>query len=272
MVCKVEHIMEFMEEIAPKKLAESWDNVGLMVGDPKKEVKKILVALDAIPEVIAEAIENRADMIVTHHPFLLFQKIKSIRKDTPMGKKIYDLIANEISVFSAHTNLDIVKGGINDILAEKLQLQEIDILEVTQENHDGTKEGLGRIGTLKEEMSLFAFGQLVKDTFPVGDILRLVGDKEMTVKTVALCGGSAASLLHQANGLGADVFITGDMKFHEAQEAKEQGLAVVDLTHYASEVIVVEVLAKHLATYLKESGGDVEIIVSKVDGQTFWSI
>lgn len=272
MVCKVEHIMKCMEEIAPPELAESWDNVGLMVGDSKKEVKKILVALDAIPEVIAEAIEENADMIVTHHPFLLFQKIKAIQKNTPLGKKIYDLIENEIAVFSAHTNLDIVDGGINDILAEKLNLQSVDVLEVTQENPDGTKVGLGRVGKLQEEMSLLSFARLAKDTFPVGDILRVVGDKDMKVKTVALCGGSGASFVSQANRQGADVYITGDMKYHEAQDAKELGLAIIDLTHYASEVVVVDVLAKRLQQYVEAHGFSVEISISKVDGQTFWSV
>ncbi|MFI3174857.1 MAG: Nif3-like dinuclear metal center hexameric protein [Bacillota bacterium] len=272
MVCKVEHIMGFMEEIAPKKLAEPWDNVGLMVGDSKKEVKKILVALDAIPEVIAEAIEQNADMIVTHHPFFLFQKIKSIQKNTPLGKKIYDLIENEIAVFSAHTNLDIVDGGINDILAEKLNLQNVDILDVTQENPDGTTVGLGRVGKLQEEMSLLSFGQLVKDTFPVGDILRIVGDKDKMVKKVALCSGSGASLISRANRSGADVYVTGDMKYHEAQDAQELGLAVIDLTHYASEVIVVEVLAKRLQQFVEKKKLSVEIIISTVDGQTFWSV
>ena len=128
---RVKDIMGVMEEIAPKKLAENWDKPGLAIGDPEREVKKILVALDVIDPVVEEAKRVGADMIVTHHPMLLFRKIESITADTLLGKRIFNLIQNNIAAFSAHTNLDIAAGGTNDVLAELAGLKNIEILEET---------------------------------------------------------------------------------------------------------------------------------------------
>lgn len=128
---RVKDIMGVMEEIAPKKLAEGWDKPGLAIGDPEREVKKILVALDVIDPVVEEAKRIGADMIVTHHPMLLFRKIESITADTLLGKRIFNLIQNNIAAFSAHTNLDIAAGGTNDVLAELAGLKNIEILEET---------------------------------------------------------------------------------------------------------------------------------------------
>ena len=128
---RVKDIMGVMEEIAPKKLAENWDKPGLAIGDPEREVKKILVALDVIDPVVEEAKRIGADMIVTHHPMLLFRKIESITADTLLGKRIFNLIQNNIAAFSAHTNLDIAAGGTNDVLAELAGLKNIEILEET---------------------------------------------------------------------------------------------------------------------------------------------
>ncbi len=131
MSVKVKDIMGVMEEIAPKKLAENWDKPGLAIGDPEREVKKILVALDVIDPVVEEAKRVGADMIVTHHPMLLFRKIESITADTLLGKRIFNLIQNNIAAFSAHTNLDVAAGGTNDVLAELAGLKNIEILEET---------------------------------------------------------------------------------------------------------------------------------------------
>ena len=129
MSVKVKDIMGVMEEIAPRHLAEGWDNVGLAIGDPEKEVTKILVALDVIDPVVEEAKAIGAEMIVTHHPMLLFKKIESITTQNTLGKRIYNLIENGIAAFSAHTNLDIAKGGTNDVLAELAGLENLELLE-----------------------------------------------------------------------------------------------------------------------------------------------
>ncbi len=262
--------MELMETIAPKDLAENWDNVGLQVGDEEKEVKKILIALDATMEVIEEAIKKEVDLIVTHHPFLLFKKIETITKQDVLGKKIYALIENEIAVLSAHTNLDIVSGGINDILAKQIGLIDGSVLEIT---NSFTQDGIGRIGHLKEVISFETFVKQLKETFAIKEtnIGHFVGAKEKQVQKVAVCGGSGVSLMQEAHNQGADVLVTGDLKFHEAQTALDLDLCIADITHYASEAIVVPMLFEKFCAYRKEQKVELEILQSEVNGQVFWN-
>lgn len=255
----VKDIMKFMEQIAPKDLAENWDNVGLMIGNENQEIKKVLVALDCTAEVIDEAIKIGANMIVTHHPFILFQKMKSITKNNPFGNKIYDLIQNNICVFSAHTNLDSADGGVNDVLANLFQLQNIQKLD--------EESGLGRIGELKSTVTFSEFAKIVDEKIPTSGLMKLVGDKNQEIKTVAVCGGSGASFVNLAKTKGADVYVTGDIKFHEAQDALDLNLCVADVTHYAGENLIVPVVANKMADEL-----DVEVVQSKIDGQVFWCL
>ncbi len=137
-VVLLKEIIKQMETFAPSHLAEEWDNVGLTIGNKNNQIKKILVALDVIPEVIEEAIQIGANLIVTHHPMILFQKIKNIQADTALGKKIYALIQNNISAYCAHTNLDIAFGGTNDVLAKIAGLENIKILQET--SHEDLKK------------------------------------------------------------------------------------------------------------------------------------
>jgi len=128
MAVKCKDIIRKMNEFADERLAEDWDNVGLLVGDLEQEIKTVLVALDAVPQVICEAIELKADLIITHHP-LIFRAIKSVTKGNPLGDSIYQLIQNNIGLYCAHTNLDIAYGGTNDSLAQILELENISLLE-----------------------------------------------------------------------------------------------------------------------------------------------
>lgn len=366
-------IIKELEKFAPKHLAEKWDNVGLTVGNPYKPVKKILVALDVIPAVIEEAIHIGADLIVTHHPMILFQNIKNIQTDTYLGKKIYDLIQNDISAYCAHTNLDIAFGGTNDTLAVLAGLEDVKILQQTSSEElkkivvyvpkgyeeivrqamcdagagfignysqcafytegtgtflplegttpflgkqgilekvqeirvetivpesllytvlDAMKKahvyeepaydiytveqkgkcyGIGRIGTLKQNMTFEQYSIFLKKQLSL-DTIRLVGDKNKNIKTVALCTGSGVEFMEQAKNMGADVYLTGDIKFHEAQKALEMGICVADVTHYASEVIIVPILKKFLEQKAKQCYWELEIVQSNVNGQVFWHI
>ncbi len=366
-------IIKELETFAPKQLAEDWDNVGLTVGDKNKAVNKILVALDVIPDVIQEAIDMGADMIVTHHPMILFQKIKNIQADDMLGKKIYALIQNGISAYCAHTNLDIAFGGTNDTLAALAGLENIEILEQTNaeslkkivvyipkghENavreamcnagagfigkysdctfstegtgtflpREGTKPflgeqgtlerveevrletiapqnkvsavieamkkahpyeepaydiyaveqcgkryGIGRIGTLKQPMSFEEYSLFLKDKLQL-DAIRIVGKKDKKIKTVALCTGSGVEFMEQAKKMGADAYLTGDMKFHEAQRALELELCVADVTHYASEVLVVPILKQFLEQKSLQNDWNIEVVESSVNGQVFHHI
>lgn len=264
MVCTVKDIMNIMEKIAPKELAENWDNVGLMVGNENQEVRKILIALDGIEEVLEEAIEKNVDLIITHHPFILFQKIKNITKSDYLGDKIYKLIENKISIFSAHTNLDSVEKGVNDALCDILGIKNTTILD--------DESGIGRIGELEEEITFIEYAKKINESLNTKGILHLVGDGNKKIKRVSVCGGSGASFINISAGKGADLYVTGDIKYHEAQNALEKNMAIADVTHYCGEVIIVPVLVDMIKEYSNDNNYDLEVIQSQVNGQTFWNL
>lgn len=248
---KCQDVMQAMERIAPRRLAEAWDNPGLLVGSPNDEVKKILVALDVREETIEQAIAAGCDMIVAHHP-LIFRALKAVRTDDATGRKIAHLIRAGIAVFAAHTNLDSAAGGVNDVLAEKLGLSAIAPLA------DGAADGepgLGRIGSLGEPLSLEAFAALVKERLGLST-LRAVRAGEHEIRRVALCGGSGAEFIGRAVAKGADVYVTGDVKYHDGERAVGLGIHVLDAGHFATEQPIVAALAERLA---KELGTGVEI-------------
>ncbi len=257
-------IVKFMEDFAPPELAESWDNVGLMIGDFDSEIKKILVALDVNDDVICEAISENADLIITHHPFI-FGGIKNINSGSAMGKRIIKLIKNNIAVYSAHTNLDIVKNGTNDELAKIIGFQKTSVLI---KSDDGVN-GLGRIGELAQETRFIDFVNQLKIKLKL-DRVTITGDKNKVIKKVALCTGqcSGAEYMTEAKKACCDVYVTGDLRYHEAQFANNIDLCVVDVTHYGSEVIVVPVLREYLNNYAESNNLGFECIESKVNGQT----
>lgn len=263
MSIKCNKICEHIETLCPKNLTEEWDNVGLLVGDPEQEVQKVLVALDATPEVILEAIKEKVDMIVTHHPLFIPQfsgPIKSITTDSLIGKAVITLVRNNISLYCAHTNLDIATGGVNDVLGNTLGLEKLNLLQITTD--DGSN-GIGRIGILPEETELGEFAKVVKQRLKL-ETIRLIGDAKVKVQKVALCSGSGMSMLNIVAESKADVFVTGDVKYHEAQEALAIGINIIDVGHYQSENIIVPVLSK----YIEKMGG-VEVIESRIDGNPF---
>jgi dinuclear metal center YbgI/SA1388 family protein len=257
-----------MEKIAPTHLAESWDNVGLLVGDSNAYISKLLLALDATDEVIDEAIKVKANLIITHHP-ILFKPVKSVTTSTLNGR-LYKLIQNNISVYAAHTNFDIASGGTSDILAEKLNLKQIDVLEPTVDFENKTY-GIGRIGTLQEETTFLDFIKILKEVLGLKR-LNVVGDLSKKIKKVALSTGSGSEYLEQAYKKGADVYISGDVKYHDAQIAQELGICWVDATHYASENLAMPILKQYLEQEFSLKKLDVEIFVSEINGQPFVNI
>lgn len=343
---KIDQIIEMMAEIAPKNLAEDWDNVGVQVGDTNQPVENVLIALDLNKDVLEEAKEKDCQMIITHHP-LIFNGLKTINSQNESGRLIMDLIKHNITLFSAHTNLDIAEGGLNDYLADKLKLNKIDKLSTTEEksyyklvvyvpeddinslkevlyqngaghignySHSGfsvkgrgtfkpladadphlgninelnevseyrletiiaeediekirrkiikthpyeepvwdlyklenikKKFGLGRIGYLPESKNLAEMLKEVKKIYSL-ETLKYTGDKNKTIKKVALCSGSGADFIQTAAFNGADLYLTGDVKYHEAQLAEELDLALIDFGHYGSEKFVKELLYEKL--------------------------
>ncbi len=264
MSVKCRDIIWLMEDLAPTSYAEEWDNPGLNVGDPDAEIRKIIVALDATEAVIDEAIEKGADMIVTHHP-LLFHAVKKINYDKPDGRKIMKLIKNNICQFAAHTNLDTAKGGTNDRLADMIGLK--DVKPLIPGPDEGT--GMGRYGIVDEDITFGMLAVRVKEVLGL-DAVRVTGNMSKKVNKVGLCTGSGAEFINDAVKLKCDVFVTSDVKYPAAMEALENNISVIDATHYATENIIVPVLASYLKKKLENRGfDDVEVIESKVNGQTF---
>lgn len=248
---KANEIIRIIENVCPEELAYPWDNVGLLCGDGEKEVKKILVTLDTNINTVKEAVEKGADMIVSHHPILL-GGIKRIDYKTPTGQILKLLIENNITLFAAHTNMDTARGGINDRLAQMFSLTDVKILD---QHTDDETAGLGRLGKLKSPVKFSEFAKMC------GKILntpvRAAGDFDKDITTVAVASGSCSEVIPLAKSKGADVIITGDMKYHNMIDMTELGICVIDAGHYPTEICVMDIFAD----ILKDT--DVEIIKSE---------
>lgn len=264
---KAQVVMDALERIAPKHLAEDWDNPGLLVGAYSQEVNKILVCLDVSDEVVTMAIEHGADMIVAHHP-LIFKGIKKLRTDLPLGARLAQLIKNDIAVAAAHTNLDIAVGGVNDVLARAIGVEKLSTFVIASQDESGEIASMGRMGTLPHPMDVHDFAAQVRDGLHA-DHVRLVEAAPRPVRKVALCSGSGAEFIAKAAYMGADVYVTGDVKYHDAQHAVELGMHVIDGGHFATEFPVVEVLASRLREELADARGTVEIITDTASRDFF---
>lgn len=229
---RVEDIIAIMEQIAPPELAEEWDNIGLLYGDRKKKVQKLLVALDATTAVLQEAERIGADMIVTHHP-LIFKPLASIT--SPFLLK---LTSTQIPVFCAHTNLDAATGGVNDALAERLSLQNI-------ERHEMLRTGEVAAVSLEEWI------EHVKNKLQTSAV-RVAGDLHKTVRKVGVLGGSGGDFIALAKEVGCDVLVTGEASYHQAQTADESDIALIAAGHFETEQPVVEKLVKTLTQNLQQ--------------------
>ncbi|UOQ47428.1 Nif3-like dinuclear metal center hexameric protein [Gracilibacillus caseinilyticus] len=364
----VKDVIKLFEKWVPITLAESWDNVGLQIGSKNQPVHKLMITLDVVEEVVDEAVEGGVDMIIAHHP-LLFKGIKSIDFSSPKGRVIQKLIQHNISVYAAHTNLDVVEGGVNDWLAERLELQytkvlvptteesllkfvvyvprthvtemlaalgeadaghignyshcsyrgegtgafkplegsdpfigkeykmeEVEeskvetiikksqlsqVLQAAQKAHPyeemaydllplankGEKRGLGRIGTVKQPITLANYASLVKEQLQV-PTLRYVGDPEQLIKKVAVLGGSGKGFIDAAKHAGADVYVTGDLTFHDAQDAEQAGFSLIDPGHHVEEVMK-QGVKRFFSDHMEQLPNRIEIKASKLSTEPF---
>ncbi len=230
-------------------LAEGWDAVGLVCGDPAEPVERVLVAVDPVAAVVDEAIEAGAGLLVTHHPLFL-TAVHGVPADDPKGRLVHRLVRAGCGLFVAHTNADRAADvGVNDALAAVLGLTGTRPLEPVA---PGSRQGLGRVGTLAEPTTLAAFAAHAAAVLPVtAGGVRAAGDPDRAVRTVAVCGGSGGSLLPAAAAAGADVLLTSDLRHHPVSEAREvPGPALCDVAHFASEWPWVPVAAEVLAADL----------------------
>lgn len=251
---KVKNVMDYMEKIAPRYLKEDFDNVGLMVGDKTGIVKRVLFALDCTLEVIEEAKQLNVDLIITHHP-LIFSRPKSITTDTLQGKKIIELIKNNINLFSSHTNLDSVEGGLNQTIVEMLGFESNEILERNKVSAC-KNAGLGRMIRLDEEINISELIDKVKRSLNINSLRVVYGNEK--VKSIAVINGSGQSFFNKALNEGADCIITGDTTYHFALDYKEMGISIIDTGHFSSEWLVfLKTMEK-----VKEEFKEIEFITS----------
>jgi len=365
----VSDIIRIMETLAPSRLAEEWDNVGLQVGQRDWPVKKVWVALDPAVNVVTGACQEKADLLITHHP-LIFRPLKSVDFNTPEGYVIHKASQHQLAIFSAHTNLDSVSDGVNDVLASKIGLKNLKVLkkitepeicklvvyvpaeyeekilnalfetkagkigeysccsfrsegkgtfkpessakpfagrvgeishadeirmetvvpksdlagviEHIRKNHpyermaydvyplltSGSRHGLGRIGEIDEEASLESFALKIKKDLGLGTI-KTAGSPNLPIRNAAVCSGSGSSLMKAFFSSEADVYITGDLRYHDARDAEAAGRGLIDIGHFASELMIVEVLAERLGKILSESGADVSVEACKFEKDPF---
>ena len=233
----VQDILKFIESFAPPELKMEWDNVGLLCGRADKEVNTVLVALDPFISVCREATEMGVDLLVTHHP-LFFGGISQITTETTIGQAIMELIRNDISAINAHTNLDCAAGGVNDTLANRLGLQNIQKIATD-------RAGLLRQGNVPVQ-TLDAFLSDTKKALGCEGLRYADGGKP--VHRVAVGGGSCGSELASVIAAGCDTFITADVKYNQFWDAKMQGINMIDAGHFHTENPVVAVLAEKIQT------------------------
>ena len=241
----VQDICQFLDQFAPPRLAEEWDNVGLLVGDPSRSVKKIMTCLTITPGTAEEAVREDADLIVSHHP-LPFRSLKRLTTDNVPGRLLLQLIEASIAIHSPHTAFDSAAAGINQRLAEGLGLQEIQPLVPLPDDEE--QLGSGRRGELADPKPLSAIAEGLKQQLAVNG-LHQVGTAEQMIGTVAVACGSAGAFLAAARQSGCDLLVTGETSFHTCLEAESTGVALLLPGHYASERFAVEHLAEVLAAH-----------------------
>lgn len=259
MSLKIQDIADIMEEFAPVRLKEDFDNVGLMVGDAEKEVTSILIALDCTLDIIEEAKDKGCNLIISHHP-LLFKKPSSITTETLLGKKIINLIKNDISLYSSHTNLDATKDGINDIIMSLLEFKNSEIISINKNSMDNLS-GFGRIAMLSTPITLDELCDRVKDSLDITS-LKYIGNEKKIIKKVAVINGSGNDFLIKAKNLGAECIITGDSTYHYALDLAEEGICLVDAGHFHTEWPAMQIVGKWLQNRIKLMGHNIEIILS----------
>jgi dinuclear metal center YbgI/SA1388 family protein len=240
-------VLAVTDSLWPASGAESWDASGLVSGDLRRQVSRIRLAVDAVADTVDEAIEAGSDLLIAHHPLLL-RGVTTVAEDRYKGAMLARLIRANCALLAAHTNADVVETGTSATLADRLGLLEARPLVPGQ----ATTRGIGRVGTLAEPTTLGRLARLLGTILPAtAGGVRVSGDFDAPVRTVALCAGAGDSLLSDPAVLGADVYVTSDLRHHPASEFRENarlvgGPALIDVSHWASEWLWLETAAAEL--------------------------
>lgn len=234
-------LLSILNSIAPFAMAEPWDNVGLMVGDPDQQVTGVLIGLDPTEALIHEALSLNLNTILTHHP-LIFHPLKTIPGNTPMGRMLKTALNHDLALIACHTNLDLAPHGVSNALADKLGLRDTRPLASQEPTVAEQVHGFGKIGVLPNPVPAGEFLQHLLTALETTGI-QIAGSLPETVRTVALCGGSGSDLAETARDMGAQIYITGEVKHSLARWAEEAGFCVIDTGHYPTEKFIVPTLA-----------------------------
>ena len=252
---KLRTIMGELHSIFNPKSAEEWDNVGLLIGNDNMEIKKILFCLDLTTKAIDESIKRGANLIISHHP-AIFSGIKRITNDNIQGKKILKLIENKIAVYSAHTNLDFAANGLNDFILNKFELDgnieicndyEYEDYNYIKNNIEKHKSGTARIKHLNKSMKLSELIEIIKEKLGL-DFVRYVGNKDTYINRIGLVTGGGSSFMHGVKEK-IDVFLTGDLRHHEALDTLEEGGMLIDIGHYESEYLFSDLMEREVSKF-----------------------
>lgn len=267
---KVKDIISVMEEIAPSYLAMKGDRIGLHVGEENVPVNTIFLCLDATEETVKEAKEKGAQLIICHHP-LIYEPLTQLNFIQPPGSTIKKVAEYGISVYAAHTNLDIAPGGVNDSLIKiigkdlKVEAQE-PLLEVDKE----AGLGLGQIISLEQKRTLAEITRVVKEK--ISQNVKVSGVEQKEIKKIAVCGGNGRHCVYSAHKREAQVFLTGELPYHSLLEAKSLGLSVVEAGHYETEAVVVPFLEQRIKKEFRERGWQLKVVKSTVSTSPYLAI
>ncbi|MGX6472157.1 Nif3-like dinuclear metal center hexameric protein [Pediococcus pentosaceus] len=251
-------LIDRFESFAPKTIAFTNDPVGLQIGNVNNDIKRVMVTLDVRPEVVDEAIKQNCDMIFSHHP-LIFRPIKNLDLSNPQNQMYAKLIQNSILVYSAHTNLDVAKGGMNDWLTEAMGLNHV---QMVYSNHYDTN--IGRIGVLPTPVTVEKFAKTLKKIFNLDGLRLVANDNKAMVKNVAVVGGDGGKFYPEMLKAGADVFVTGDVYYHTGHDMLADGINVVDVGHNVEKICIPK-LASLFNEWKANNDWKVEIIESTVN-------
>ncbi|MER5479122.1 Nif3-like dinuclear metal center hexameric protein [Streptomyces sp. NPDC002734] len=259
---RLSEVIAALENLWPAERAESWDAVGTVAGDPDQEVTRVLFAVDPVRETVDEAVKLGADLLVTHHPLYL-RGTTTVAASTFKGRVVHDLIKNDVALHVAHTNADKADPGVSDALAGALGLRVLRPLVPDRDDPAG-RRGLGRVCELDAPETLREFAARAAASLPAtAQGIRLAGDPEARIRTVAVSGGSGDSLFDDVRAAGVDAFLTADLRHHPVSEARAHSpLALIDAAHWATEQPWCQLAAAQLEEISERHGWNLRVHVS----------
>lgn len=263
-MAKLKDIIDILQRVAPPSLALSFDNAGLNIGEKDSEITGITVCLDATEEVISEAVKNGTNLIISHHP-IIFSPIKNLNCDYENYRAVTSAIKNGINIYSMHTNLDCVEGGVNDAFANLLGLVNKQVLDEVGQN-----AGIGRVGDITET-TVEKLAELISRRLDFPTRIVSFKGRDNTVKRVAVVNGSGADVeyIKKAKEMGATCFVTSEIKHHVALFAMSEGVDMIESGHYATERFYIPVLAQKITDEIEKMGYNIKINVSQKERSPF---